>query len=222
MRTETSATVLDQQQATAAYAKALRGEALSERERSALKRFEKQREEQLRWKYYATIPQKHWRRMSGRQTKVLHEQAARYGLPFGGPVINLPELAQALHDFLATHAAKLVADDPLLQGVASPALEAYRQERTSLARLERRQRERELVPREEARLALGRVAQLLRVASETLERRHGSDAGQILLEALAEAEAEIERAFGQPALEEAEPADSAAEQDDLGSVTSGA
>lgn len=187
----------DQQQATAAYAKALRGEALSERERAALKRFEKQREEQLRWKYYATIPQKHWRQMSGRQTKVLHEQAARYGLPFGGAVVHLPELAKALHDFLATHATKLTADDPLLQGAASPALEQYRQERAALARMERRQRERQLLPREEVRAALGRIATLIRAAGELLERRHGADAGQILLEALREAQLDIDRSFGE-------------------------
>ncbi len=39
--------------------------------------------------------------MSGRQAKVLQEQAARYGIPFGGSTIDLPEVVRALHDFLA-------------------------------------------------------------------------------------------------------------------------
>ena len=63
--------------------------------------------------------------MSGRQTKVLNEQADRYGLPLGGPVIDLPKLARALHDFLAANAKKLNTDDTaLLGGGNSPASRA--------------------------------------------------------------------------------------------------
>jgi hypothetical protein len=58
------------------YRKISLGQELTAREQAALKKHEKQREEQLRWKYYGSIPQKHWRQMSGRQTKVLNEQAA--------------------------------------------------------------------------------------------------------------------------------------------------
>jgi hypothetical protein len=101
---------------------------LSAAERAALKRYEKEKEERLRWQYYATIPQKHWRQMSGRQCKVINEQASRYGLPFGGPKINLPVLARALHDFLAANAVKLAREeDELMVGGNSPALERYRE-----------------------------------------------------------------------------------------------
>jgi hypothetical protein len=144
----------DQQAAAEAYAKMARREKLSSREASALKRFEKDREEQLRWQFYAAIPQKHWRQMSGRQTKVINEQAARYGLPFGGPTINLPELARAIHNFLAANAQKLAADDELLTGASSLALERYREERAALARLDRLQREGQLLPRDQVREAL--------------------------------------------------------------------
>src|SRR4029079_4755941 len=101
---------------------------LTREERAAPKGLQKAKEERLRWQHYPTIPQKHWREMSGRQTKVINEQADRYGLPFGGPFINLPALARALHDFLATNALKLAKeDDELLQGGgSSPALERYR------------------------------------------------------------------------------------------------
>ena len=54
----------------------------------------KLKEEQLRWRYYRTIPQKHWKVMSGRQTKVLAEQAQRYGLPFGSASIDLPAVVK--------------------------------------------------------------------------------------------------------------------------------
>jgi hypothetical protein len=172
---------------------------LTRQERSALKRHEKAKEEQHRWQYYASIPQKHWRQMSGRQTKVLHEQASRYGIPFGGPVVNLPAVAKAIHDFLADNAIKLAKeDDPLLQGGASPALERYREERALLARLDRLERENQLLPRSQVREALGRIAVILRGAGDALGRQFGPAATELLHEALDDAAGEIDRSFGNP------------------------
>ena len=37
---------------------------LTREERAAVKRHEKDEEERLRWQYYASIPQKHWRAMT--------------------------------------------------------------------------------------------------------------------------------------------------------------
>src|SRR5690242_10540213 len=84
-----------------AMRKVVNREELTRPERTALKRHEKDKEERLRWQYYASIPQKHWRQMSGRQSKVINEQAERYGLPFGGPTINLSAVVRAWHNFLA-------------------------------------------------------------------------------------------------------------------------
>lgn len=172
---------------------------LSRDERAALKRHEKDREEKLRWIYYSSIPQKHWRAMSGRQTKVINEQADRYGLPFGGPTIDLPKLARAIHDFLAENALKLAKeDDPLLAGGGnSPALERYREERAALARLDRLEREGRLLPRDEAREGMGRIAAILRGAGDALQRQFGAAAGEILHEALGDAQREIDRSFGE-------------------------
>lgn len=61
----------------------------------------REQEEQLRWKHYCSISAKHWKAMSGRQTKTLIEQSGRYGIPFSGAVINLPDVVKALHDFFA-------------------------------------------------------------------------------------------------------------------------
>jgi hypothetical protein len=172
-------------------------QALSGPERQALKRHEREREERLRWQFYRSIPQKHWREMSGRQAKVLREQADRYGLPLGDATVNLPSLARALHDFLADNATKLAQDDdPLLQGGGSPALERYREERAALARLDRLDRERELVPREAVRQALGRIAIILRSAGDALGRQFGPSATDLLYEALDDAGREVERSFG--------------------------
>ncbi len=66
-----------------AYRKVMEKAELTKEERRALKRHEREKEERLRWQYYEAIPQKHWRTMSGRQAKVINEQADRYGIPFG-------------------------------------------------------------------------------------------------------------------------------------------
>lgn len=183
-----------------AYRKTLNKEELTRDERQVLARHEKTKEERLRWQYYGSIPQKHWRTMSGRQTKVINEQAARYGLPFGGPTVNLPVLARALHDFLAENALKLAKeDDPLLQGggaAGSPALERYREERAALARLDRLEREVLLLPRDQVREALGRIASILRGAGDALQRQFGLPAVELLYEALDDAQREMDKAFG--------------------------
>jgi hypothetical protein len=180
-----------------AYRKAMDRQELTQQERTALKRHEKDKEERLRWQFYASIPQKHWRKMSGRQAKILQEQAERYGIPFGGATVNLPAVAKAFHDFLAENAYKLARDDdPLMQGGGSPALEAYRQERAAMARMDRLEREGQLVPRDLAREALGRVAATLRAAGDGLQREYGPAAVDILNEALDDAQRELERFFG--------------------------
>ncbi len=180
-----------------AYRKVMDRQELTKPERAALKRHEREKEERLRWQYYGSIPQKHWRQMSGRQTKVINEQAERYGIPFGGATINLSSVVRALHDFLAENAQKLAReDDPLMQGSGSPALERYREERALMARLDRLEREQELIPRDVARESLGRIAAILRAAGDALQRQFGPAAGEILYEALDDAQREMDRFFG--------------------------
>jgi hypothetical protein len=65
-----------------------------------------------------------------------------------------------------------------------------------MARLDRLERERSLLPRDDVREALGRVATMLRSAGETLQRQFGPAAGDILYEAISDAERELERTMG--------------------------
>jgi hypothetical protein len=191
-----------------AYRKVMAHKQLTASERAALKRHEKEQEERLRWQYYGSIPQKHWREMSGRQAKVLNEQAERYGLPFGGATINLTALARALHNFLAQNALKLAnEDDALLGGGSSPALEEYRKKRAALADLDLLERQNQLIPRDQARQAMGRVAGILRNAQEALQRQFGPAAMDIISEALDEADQEVDRCFGQVQATEGSNAD---------------
>ena len=190
---------LDRKMAAEAYRKVFAGQELTLREQTALKRFEKEKDERLRWQHYASIPQRHWREMSGRQSKVINEQAVRYGIPFGGATISLPAVVRTLHDFLADNAQKLARDDDeLMQGNGSPALERYREERAAIARLDRLERERQLVPRSEVRESLSRIAAILRGAGDALQRQFGQSAADILLEALDDAGREIDRSFQVP------------------------
>lgn len=189
---------VENEQVAAAYRKVMARQELTEAERRALKRYEKQQEEIRRWKYYRAIPQRHWKRMSGRQAKQLNEQAVRYDIPFGGSTIDLPAVVKRLHDFLAENASKLARDDDaLLNGALSPALERYREERAAIARLERLEREGKLLPRHEVRQFLARVATILREAGERLEREVGPAAAAIFYEALEEARQEIARTLGE-------------------------
>lgn len=98
---------------------------------------------------------------------------------------------------MADNATKLARDDdPMMQGSGSPALERYREERAAMAKLDRLEREGSLLPRDEVREALGRVANILRGAGDALQRQHGQAAVDILLEALDDAQQEVDRCFG--------------------------
>ncbi|WP_417851060.1 hypothetical protein [Thalassoglobus sp.] len=197
---------LDRQLANSAYRKVMAGEQPTAQEKAALKRYEKEQEETRRWQYYESIPQKHWRQMSGRQTKVLNEQAERYGIPFGGRTINLPQVVHALHDFLAANARKFIDDDDdlLNANVSSPALERYREERAKLAKLDRLEREQRLVSRDEIRQGLGQIAGILRTAGDVLQRQYGNGAVEILNEALDDAVDAISQLCGAENIEPAE------------------
>lgn len=199
---EDAAARVDRDLVATAYRKLTNREDLTRQERAALKRHEKEKEEHLRWKYYQSIPQKHWREMSGRQTKVINEQAERHGIPFGGAIVSLPAVVRAIHDFLAENKYKLSRDeDDLMQGAGSPALERYREERAALARLDRLAREQQLLPRDEVRESLGRIAAILRGAGDSLQRQFGPAALDTLYEALDDSQREVDRFFSQRPLE---------------------
>jgi hypothetical protein len=178
----------------AAVRKTKAGEKLSAAEKAALKRFRQRTEEADRWRYYASVPKKHWVQLSGRQHKVLDEQAARYGIPIAGTLIDLAQVARWLHDFLAQHAQKLRPDDDLLQGDSDWA-EKYRKERALLLRLERREREGTLVRRDKSHQCWNRVAGVLRNAGEVLQRQFGAAALRILNRAIEDASREVDAVF---------------------------
>jgi phage terminase Nu1 subunit (DNA packaging protein) len=178
----------------AAIRKTRAGEKLTAAEKAALKRFRQISEEADRWRFYATIPKKHWVKLSGRQHKVLDDQAGRYGVPILGSQIDLAAVARWLHDFLARNARKLAPEEKLLEGDSDWA-EKYRKERALLLRLERREREGHLVSRDKSDQCWSRVAGVIRRAGETLQRQFGAAALRILNRALVDATREVDAVF---------------------------
>jgi hypothetical protein len=189
----------DKRLAADALTKRKAGKKPNVQEARALIRYERSVEEENRWHHYHTIPQKHWREMSGRPAKVINEQAERYGIPFGGRIVDLEAVVKALHDFLARNQRRLAVPedgDPLLANGNSAALERYRSSAAELKALDLASRKNELIPREHARNGLARIASILRNAGDSLQRTCGDEALKILNEALDDAQREIETVFG--------------------------
>lgn len=202
----------DQELAAAALRKRREGKTPTARELRALKRIEATRDQALRDHHYASITKGDWSRWSGRQHKTLNEQAERYGLPIGEATINLPDVVKWLHDFLATHAHALATAGEEDDGPTDPELRAAKldniRERTRLSRIEADRKEGVLLPRDQVHQVYAAIAGVLRQASETLQKRFGTEAYEILADALSTADEHIEEIVGgegEPAAEETPP-----------------
>lgn len=206
----TATEAMDRELARSALEKRRRKVKPTREEKSALRRIEKVEGARQRWESYENCPQKDYRAMTGRQTKVLQDQARTWGIPCDGPVISLPKVLLAFHDFLAKHSRVLSAaegmgeDDASGSAVSSPALEKYRHERYLLARLDRLEQERSLLPREDVHQGLAYVASFYRSMQEKVERSFGREVADMMEEDLAEAESAMEAWFG---LASEEPSD---------------
>ena len=119
--------------------------------------------------------------MSGRQRKVLIEQAEHYGIPFSGRTIDLTRVVKALHDFLAKNARYLAEREQYTSNRRKdPALEKYRAERARIAELKRQKLEGELVSEKEVLEILAEIQQCLRTARSELDAMHGGTAAAVI------------------------------------------
>ena len=178
---------IDLELAQKALAKRRKGVEPTRPEKRALARVEKAQAEKTRWEVYASIPKRDWVKMAGRQHKVVNEQAIITRIPFDAKTINLPDVVRALHDFLARNKYKLAGaddDDPMFAGANSPQLERYRKIKTDLLELQLGKERKQLLSREFVHEIHVQVAALLRGAGETLQRKHGQDAADVLNMAL--------------------------------------
>lgn len=168
------------------------GAALSARERKAFEKWSQEQNERRGLLFLAELPKKFWQQWSGRQHKVLNEQAELYGIPIGAATIDVREVAKWLHDFLSEH--KQVLPELVRVGELEPKTLKGQLVAQKVRQLENRNRLLEdqlatnrhtLIPRSEIHEYMIRAANLLRSAGERLEKRFGQDASDILLDALA-------------------------------------
>lgn len=196
-----------EQRAAEALRKERAGKKPSASEAAALRKLRSQREEAERWQHYATIPKKHYVQMSGRQHKILDEQASRYGIPIRGETVDLGRVLVWLHDFLAENGPLLlrtVGEDQLLSGDMqdSPALEKLREVQFRLKELEYEEKKGNLIPREEIHDFFQQFANRIRSAGDQLQKKFGADALEILNAAIDQGVADWELGAGEETTEE--------------------
>lgn len=169
------------------YRKQQAGEKPSREELRVIRKYESDREEAKRWEYYATIPKKHFVEMSGRQHKSLGDLARNYGFPLDGPTVDLPAFVSFFCTFMSQNGQKLLSDpdgDLENAGDDSPMLERLRKEKWRLARLDRRERENQLLPRAKVHETLAILAELIRGVGDKLQKNHGAEAARALNETM--------------------------------------
>ena len=145
------------------------------------------------------LPKLLWVRWSGRDHRVLTDQARRYGLPVGGPTIDVAEVARWIHNLLAEYGRRILAGDAAADvesgGDDSPALQRKREVEFQLKLRDLAERDQVLVHREKIRQGLAAIAGVLRQFGDTLQRQHGPDALDLLNDALADCDRAVEAIF---------------------------
>ncbi len=151
------------------------------------------------------IPKGLWAKWSGRQHKILDEQAQRYGIPLGEAEIDLAAVAVWIHDLLAAHGRRILAaqDGSAAEEIwehenepASPALERKREVDYQLRLRDLLERDRVLVSKDKIRQGLAAGAGIFKQFGDTLQRQHGADALDLWNDTLADWERAIEQLFG--------------------------
>jgi len=178
-------TVFDRDLLTSRLKKLEAGQKPNRNEVEAWRRLQRGQEEVDRWRFYGSIPRKHWVILSGRTYTTIQKHAARFGVPVGGPMIDLGGVARWVHNFLTTHGPRLDSSDsdPLMSAILNPrsqALEGYRTQKERLAELDVAQREGRLVDAGDMHMFLSQLAACVRLCGEDLRTRFGEPARQLL------------------------------------------
>lgn len=179
---------IEQDLVRSALEKHKRGEKPTRAELTALRKFERQREAAALDTAIRACPKKLYVQLTGRQHKVLLDQADRHQLPLQGDTVDLAAVLRRFHDILADNRHRLAAgpasDDPLLDGEETPALERYRKLKGDLLALELAERNATLIPREDVSNIFAQLADTLRQTAERLRDHHGHDAADLLNDAI--------------------------------------
>ncbi len=170
-----------------AMAKQRAGQKLKREDQRAIAQVKAETDEHNRRQHYAAVRKKDYVRLSGRQHKVLDEQAILYDLPLGDPTIDLGRVLRRFHDILAEHGEQFRAE----HGGPPDTDELLRQERLRAARLENQEKLHQLLPQPLVHYVHQQMAARLRLAGEQLQKGFGQGALEILLDAITDLEALI-------------------------------
>lgn len=189
-----------------ALAKKRAGHKLKRDELRAIERYQRDEDERARRRHYAEIPKKLWVQWSGRQHKVLNDQAAAHGLPVSGETIDLAAVVKWLHEFLAANQYKLLRDDAA-EDDGTEAGERLKNLRlkNELIEIDLAAARGETMPRTQVHDGLAAIAARLRAAGDQLQRRFGAEGLSIMHEALDDADRIVSRLFGTEEQDTSEP-----------------
>ncbi len=162
----------DRSLAKSAIDKLKLGQTPTAREAEALKRLQRDKDEQTRWEHYRTVPAKHYKEMSGRDARVLIDQQQRWGIPCAGKIVNLAAVIKAFHDFIASHIHRPLDAPDGGDASGSKSLERYRAALAEEKEMQVAAIRGELVPLAEAKLLVGengaRLVRCLGIVENTI------------------------------------------------------
>lgn len=175
--------------------KQAKGISLSKTEESLIRKYDEQIAIEIRDDVLLNLPKGIYCKLSGRQQKVVDEQAVRYDIAIDGAKIDLYSVLKRFHDILAEWGPTIRE----LEGEeGSLRTEKLRKEIELLERksksldLDIKNKQDEFIDRGTLRVRMEWLANKLRTVSERLGKRFGGDAQVLLNHALKQIEDELD------------------------------
>lgn len=180
--------------ALTAKLKQAKGGDLTKSEISLVRKYDEIVAESNREDAFLNLPKGIYCKLSGRQQKVVDEQAVRYGLAIDGSKIDLYQVLKKFHDILAEWGPTINE----LQGAeGSLRTEKLRREiellerRSKSIELDIKNKQDEFIDRNTLRVRMEWLANKLRTVSERLGKRFGAESQVLLNHALSQIEEEL-------------------------------
>ena len=144
-------------------------------------------------KYVGSLPQKTYIEWAELNARIVYSHGAEFRLPIRGKHLDLRAIVKRIHELLKDGSLANESKG----NMESPSIERQRCARADEAEDNRDERRGQLIPRDVCRRVHTVWAKMLRDAGETLGRKHGSDAQDILNEALDDCEQLVADNYGE-------------------------
>lgn len=186
--------VNERQQLAELELKVVSGEKLKYQEQRIFDRLVKKRDAEIFAKQIEQVSKKLWMQWSGRDHRVLLDQARKYGMPLGETTVSVPEMAQWIHDLVAEQGRNFYFDEEDEGGISSkssPALERLREAKASMAEQQLAKECRQLIERNVVHDGLQQIAGTLRRCGDVLQRQYGREVGETFNEFIDDCDRQI-------------------------------